>query len=136
VGLKSFVGSGHRDSKRAWYPSGPRIDEHGNRIVTETVYVDKPLPNPDPSNYKVVQIEEIGPFLIVQIKYPDCTNFEGNKILVFKSVKLIDLMNQKLIDPHFFESKTIASPIARFTPTKEGWNMAVRFATMENSTQP
>ena len=35
----------NRQSKgeaRAWYPSGPRIDSDGNRIVTRTEYVDRP----------------------------------------------------------------------------------------------
>ena len=47
------------------------------------------------------------------------------EILVFKNVDLEDLMNQKKIDPHFSENKKYFSPIARFTPTEEGWNLAV-----------
>ena len=89
------------------------------------------LPNPDPNNFKVMQVEEIGQFLIMKIVYPDCTNYEGQKILVFKGVKIIDLLNQRLIDPHFFQDKKCASPIARFVPTIEGWNMAKRFALAE-----
>jgi hypothetical protein len=89
------------------------------------------LSNPDPENFKIVDAAQIGDFLILKINYPDCTNFEGNKILVFKSVSPLDLLKQQVIDPHFMDSDRIKSPIARFTPTPEGWNMAVRFAQSE-----
>lgn len=62
---------------------------------------------------------------MVQLNYPDCTNYEGNKILLFKGVTLVELINQKYIDPHFFQSKEVRSPVARFVPTDEGWNMAL-----------
>ena len=45
------------------------------------------------------------------------------KILVFKST-VRKILQQKLIDPHFSDNKNFISPIARFEPTKEGWNMA------------
>lgn len=92
-------------------------------------YSKPPEGNPDPKNYKIVKAEEHGTYLIVQIKYPDCKNYEGNKILVFKNLTLIDLVNQKEIDPHFFQDPKIASPVARFVPTDEGWGMAVMLAT-------
>ena len=88
---------------------------------------DKPPPgNPDPNNYQLVKAEEKNGYLVVMIKYPDCTNYEGNKILVFKDLTLLQLVNQKLIDPHFFPAnKKFKSPVARFVPTDEGWNMAL-----------
>lgn len=86
------------------------------------------LPNPDPDNYKVVKAEQVGEFLLLKIHYPDCTNYEGNKILVFKGVTPLDLLNQRSIDPHFFQNKTVKSPVARFVPTDEGWAMARTFA--------
>ena len=92
----------------------------------------KKLPNPNPANYVIKKSEEVGAFLILLIHYPDCTNYEGNKILVFKGVKPLDLLNQKLIDPHFFVDPKVASPIARFVPTDEGWEMAIRFAKAES----
>lgn len=109
--------------RRAWYPSGPWID--GVRPAES--YTPPPNPNPDPANYKVVLAEEHGNYLIVKLNYPNCTNFEGNKILVFQGIKLIDLMNQRLIDPHFFQDSKYASPIARFVPTPEGLLMARKF---------
>lgn len=84
-------------------------------------------PNPNPSNWKLLKVEEVNGFLIVHLNYPDCTNYEGNKILVFKNLTLVDLVNQRLIDPHFFKDSKYKSPIARFEPTAEGWAMAKVF---------
>ena len=84
-------------------------------------------PNPDPNNYKIEKAEEVGKFLIIKLRYPNCTNYEGNKILVYQNTTLIDLINQKLIDPHFSDTKGFKSPIARFIPTEGGWAMARKF---------
>ena len=40
------------------------------------------------------------------------------------------LKAQKVIDPHFSESKKYYSPIARFEPTMRGWGMAMKFMEM------
>jgi hypothetical protein len=88
----------------------------------------KNLPNPKPNNYKIVKELQIKDYLIIQIKYLDCTNYEGNKILVFRStLKNILNRNKGLIDPHFSDNKKFISPIARFRPTSIGWNDAINF---------
>ena len=81
-------------------------------------------PNPDPSRWALIKINKYQHITVALVKYKDCTNFEGEKILVFKSS--IDLDESKDLDPHF--SKDNTSPIARFIPTDEGWNMANDFA--------
>lgn len=118
-------GSSKNTPRRAWYPSGPWLD--GVKPLPSYSQPSPPAGNPDPSNYKILLLTEVGDYLIVKLNYPNCTNFEGNKILVFQGVKLIDLMNQKLIDPHFFQDAKYASPVARFTPTEEGMIMARAF---------
>lgn len=94
----------------------------------EIRYVDreviKNLPNPNPNNYKILQHKKIGNYLIIKINYLDCTNYEGNKILVFENCRLDELLYQKSIDPHFSENKKFKSPIARFKPTEKGWKLA------------
>lgn len=108
---------------RAWYPSGPRLDGTSSR--DDYVAAPAVAPNPDPSNYKILSAIENPNGLVVEIQYIGCTNYEGRKILVFeKGVTLIDLVNQKLIDPHFFQNKSFKSPIARFEPTVRGMNLA------------
>jgi hypothetical protein len=82
--------------------------------------------NPDPANYRVLKVEEYGKFLLVKINYPDCKNYEGNKVLLFRDVTPADLLMQRHIDPHFCESTSeFKHPIARFAPTDEGWAMAL-----------
>jgi hypothetical protein len=84
-----------------------------------------PLPNPDPANFRIVRVEVIGRFLVAGIHYPNCTNFEGSKILVFENMTEAQLRALTSIDPHFSERSF--SPIARFSPTKKGWGYAELF---------
>lgn len=91
-------------------------------------------PNPDPTNYKVKRYLEVGGNLVIEINYPDCTNFEGNKILVYRDCTYAELLvwNKKGIDPHFHDAasgKLAKSPFARFVPTSEGWKAAVFLAS-------
>jgi hypothetical protein len=43
-------------------------------------------PNPDPSNYKILRCSlTLEPYLVIEIQYPDCTNYEGRKIIYWCS---------------------------------------------------
>lgn len=86
----------------------------------------KSLPNPDPSNYSIIMLAEISGYTIVKIKYHDCVNYEGVKILVFKCSSE-EILKQKIIDPHFSDNDEFISPIARFEPTEQGWQYARMF---------
>lgn len=120
---------------RAYAPSGPWVDAFGNPARSPNASYTPPIAvakikdgNPDPSNWKILKAQEHGKFLILMMEYPDCTNYEGKKILVFEDVTMIDLVNQKMIDPHFFpKNPKFKSPIARFEPTDRGWKMAEKF---------
>ena len=85
------------------------------------------LPNPDPYNFEIVDSIRDGRFLIVKVNYPDCKNYEGNKILVYENVNLNKLRLQAALDPHFSNNTELYSPIARFEPTDRGWIMAQIF---------
>ncbi len=117
------------------------------KIVEKPVFVPTPakLPNPDPKNYRIVRSRSFGKasgkaikgndfisgrFILIEINYPDCTNFEGNKILVYEDVTLSRLLKQGSIDPHFTNNKKFAAPIARFIPTPRGWDMGVKFCIL------
>jgi hypothetical protein len=84
-----------------------------------------PSPNPNPNNYEIIEHLESNGWLLIKIKYPDCKNYEGIKILLFRNVTVMDLLKQKLIDPHFSENKEYKSPFARFEPTEFGWEAAM-----------
>lgn len=92
----------------------------------EIIVKDNPLPNPKPDNYSIIKYEQIKNKLIIKIKYHDCVNYEGEKILIF-NCSYNDIIKQRLIDPHFSEDKSFYSPIARFEPTEEGWELAIKF---------
>ena len=85
--------------------------------------IQPPPANPNPANFRIVRTKAIGRFLIVEIHYPDCTNFEGRKVLVYEGVTDSQIQGQKRIDPHFHKNDGI-SPIARFAPTQQGWEYA------------
>ena len=91
-----------------------------------TYTLSKKNPNPNPSKYTILQQEEIGLYTALMVNYPDCTNYEGIKIMVWLTKDLKIMLANNLIDPHF--SDNVESCIARFIPTKDGWDMAVNFA--------
>ena len=76
------------------------------------------------TNFRILRHLEIGPFLVVEVHYPDCKNYEGKKILLYRNCNIDLLLRQGSIDPHFSENKDHYSPIARFEPTEAGWRMA------------
>ena len=95
---------------------------YDTKTIEKIVY--KKVSNPDPSNFKIIKyLQEIN-YLIIEVQYPDCTNYEGRKILIYKNCTVNKLLKQKTIDPHFSENTDFHSPIARFEPTKKGWEMA------------
>lgn len=124
--------------------SSNQLDPAGSGYGHDEAHTDpKRLPNPDPHNYSIIKSETVGHALVVMIHYPDCTNFEGKKICVFRCT-LEQLMAQKGIDPHFCDDGTtqipfqdedevtLIVPYARFKPTKYGWEMAMHIAKKIN----
>lgn len=91
-----------------------------------------PANNPNPARYTLKYAEQIGNYLIVKIQYPDCMNYEGLKIMVYRNVTVEDLLKQKLIDPHFSDNYDWISPLARFEPTDWGMMCAKVFCQQMN----
>ena len=73
--------------------------------------------NPDPNKFKVIRELEVNNFFISEVYYPNCTNYEGRKILVTKK----SISNVKCLDPHFTKDSDL---IARFVPDEYGWKCA------------
>ena len=103
------------------------------RFLDDTTYNNNKFPNPDPSNFKITYIKEIDDYTIVEVEYPDCTNYEGKKILVYKAKKK-DILKEKKLDPHFCDGEHLF-PIARFIPTVEGMDMAHKFVYSLNKSK-
>ena len=81
-------------------------------------------PNPNPSRWKILETYRAARATVLKVKYLDCTNFEGEKILVYD--QHVHIKKDQDLDPHF--SKNTLSPIARFKPTKKGWLLAIDLA--------
>lgn len=77
--------------------------------------------NPNPDRWSVVRWVALGQHLLVELNYPDCKNYEGRKILLYKNWTIEELKKQGKVDPHFSDEKKWRSPFARFEPTPEGW---------------
>ncbi len=83
---------------------------------------------PDPQTFIILRTKQIGSYLVAEVVYPDCMNYEGRKILLYENVRNQSLMVQPEIDPHFCDSPGCVAPIARFEPTARGWAMAETLA--------
>ena len=101
-------------------PSAPAV------LVQPSIFLGEPKApaDPKPSNFHVRRAEERGRYLIVLVQYPNATNYNGYKLLLYRGVSAETLLQQKLLDPHFDENECSISPIARFEPTAQGWAMA------------
>lgn len=80
-------------------------------------------PNPNPSQYEIITKTYFRNATLLKVKYKGCTNFEGVKILVYYG----KFEPSGELDPHFAEG---VSPIARFKPTKVGFQLATKFCEM------
>jgi len=78
-------------------------------------------PNPNPRNFSILEKIQYSKACVLMVHYPGCTTFEGRKILVFEG----KFTPYKVLDPHFNSTSNL---LARFKPTKEGWQMAKDFA--------
>lgn len=90
--------------------------------------------NPVPSDFEVVRWEELentddgNTAIVVELRYPSCTNYDGRKVLVFEDAEAFwtRVENDEPVDPHFLEDHV--SPVARFEPTDRGWDLALQIA--------
>lgn len=123
MGLFRLFSLSSYDNSRA-APSYQRIAPMPEPPRNEPASSPPLLPNPDPTRYDILRSEQVGKYLIVMLRYHGCTNYEGVKVSVYRDCTLKQLRAQKRIDPHFAESKKFHSPIARFVPTEDGWEMA------------
>ena len=106
-------------------------DKSPQQVVANVETVTKPLSNPDPKSYIILKSKVIGELTVALVKYPDCTNYEGKKIIVMTNEVYYNCIVKQTLDPHFCENKNYC-PVARFAPTM--WDVAVKFArTQEGS---
>lgn len=79
-------------------------------------------PAPNPLKWELLEKFAYDHGYVLIVKYPDCTNFEGVKCMVYEGW----FSSSDVLDPHFQEDSK--GPIARFKPDAEGIAMAKRLA--------
>lgn len=80
--------------------------------------------DPNPTKFTIRKYNEQNGNLAILVNYPNCKNYEGDKIIVYKNTTWEQVRNLNELDPHFTDETTI-KPFARFEPTAEGWMKAV-----------
>lgn len=80
------------------------------------------VPNPNPNKWELLELVQFDNAYAMKVRYLDCTNFEGVKIMVYRG----KYQHRDFLDPHFTEGDD--SPVARFKPDKNGWRMAKALA--------
>jgi hypothetical protein len=83
-------------------------------------WAPRPSGNPNPHRFTLISSERHGDLHLAVVAYPDCTNFEGRKIIVMNS----DPRGTSVLDPHFSEGSPV---VARFAPTDAGMRNARAF---------
>lgn len=89
------------------------------KLSSGTTYTQNPV-NPNPYVFFVKKCYTANGLFVSLVYYPNCTTFEGNKILITN----YDIRNQTKLDPHFYSGSGL---VARFEPTDTGWEAAVWF---------
>lgn len=83
-------------------------------------WAPRPSGNPNPHRFELISSERHGNLHLCVVTYPDCTTYEGRKIIVTKD----DPNAMTSLDPHFVEGGPV---VARFAPTDEGMRHARAF---------
>jgi len=84
----------------------------------DVVYINS---TPDPMRFRIINLKIINNYPVLLVEYPDVTNYEGLKLLMYGKNFDLSLLSGR-IDPHFFTFGD--SPIARFEPTPYGKKLA------------
>lgn len=81
--------------------------------------------NPNPFNFIIMKSATVNNNCMIWVKYLNCVNYEGNKILIYKKIALSTILNQRSLDPHFSHTEFI-SPFIRIEPTDAGWKTGLQ----------
>jgi hypothetical protein len=118
------IGPFHMSSCRCYTEPVKVVEKIVEKIVMK-------YPNPNPDNFEIMGIEEFGKNLVVLIQYPDCTNYEGKKLMIYRNITKQEILDATKLDPHFCDHCKL-SPFARFEPTKFGLAAARKLAKQLN----
>lgn len=127
--------SSHPDHVRREAYSDLQRDREAHQRKVSQLQAQIDALTPDAARYEILQVERVGPHLVVMAQYPNCArcSYEGKKVMVFLDVSETEALRWRKIDPHFRDpqSKKVTeapSPAARFPATSEGWGDAICYA--------
>jgi hypothetical protein len=83
-------------------------------------------PNPNPHRFTIKEIWSSGHASILWVNYPDCTTFNGDKIMVYCGLYWDRLLEKKALDPHFIIDD-MNYPLVRFRGNHHGLEWAKSF---------
>lgn len=137
MGLRLFGGhsecqGSYKTSDKCTYEIDRRIQQAYERGVAagkkDSGSLSKNYGNPNPKNFEIIQSYAPGnDSCALKIKYPDSTNYEGIKILVYE-YPIHEVLAQPSLDPHFCDHEDCISPFARYEPSELGWALAKELA--------
>ena len=79
---------------------------------------------PNPTNFKIKSVKHNTWYTLAEVEYPDATNFEGTKLLLFFGYITEKMfIDKQVLDPHFCDGDHWA-PCARFSPNSDGRRLA------------
>jgi len=82
--------------------------------------------DPNPYRFEIIDVHDCDGAIVAIVKYPDCTTYEGVKVLVYEDAAAFERVRGGPMDPHFLPGAS--SPLARFAPTLRGIELALAFA--------
>lgn len=122
----------------------PTCSSSSEGIAREYARREKDLAarTPNPDKYEIVEVKQVGAFLVAMVQYTSCKNcsFDAKKVMVFPDTTIEDVIYWKHVDPHFRESSKVhpnlpksarvhaPAPRARFPADEEGWADAIDWA--------
>lgn len=96
-------------------------NDKSRRCVSEPTII----PNqPDPGVFTIEKHFSNKDHTVVIVDYPDASNYEGKKIIVYLYTSYEQIVKERRLDPHFTSAKINVKPFARFEPTQLGWAKA------------
>lgn len=63
-----------------------------------------------PFNFEPIDSYQFGNYLAVKVRFPDCTNYEGTKIMVYENITISDLYAPSVLDPTFPNQRLYPEP--------------------------
>ena len=79
---------------------------------------------PQPYRFTILDLHQGPGGVAVKVRYPDATNYEGVKVIVYLGATARRVRHAKILDPHFHDDHAALTPFARFEPTDAGWAAA------------